>query len=134
MKARLLVVAFAALTLPGAERAYAIVATNTIDRQATYTHGGVRVRASGPVACTRGERISIRVTVSQAATAARASERWERPCTGEVQHWHVRARAHGGKRFESGKAKVCAYAYTRAERWLTDEKRWCVHVSLSPRF
>jgi hypothetical protein len=134
MKARLLVVAIAAVTLHGAETARALISTNTIDRQATYTNGGARVRASGPVACTRGELVSIRVTVRQSRTDARASERWEHRCTGEVQHWHVRALSHGGKRFEAGKARVCAVAYTRAGRHMTDEKRWCVHVSLSPRF
>jgi hypothetical protein len=134
MKPRLLVVAIAALTLQAPETAHAVIASNTIDRHATYTNGGALVRASGPIACTRGERVSIRVTVSQSATAARASERLEHRCTGEVQHWHVRARAFGGKRFESGKAKVCAVAYTRAGRHMTDEKSWCADVSLSPRF
>jgi hypothetical protein len=134
MTGRVLVVALAALTLQATETGHALISTNTIDRQATYTNGGERVRASGPVACTRGELISIRVTVIQAATDARASQRWEQRCTGEVQHWQVRVRAEGGKRFESGKAKVCALAYTRAGRWMTDEKTWCATVSLSPRF
>jgi hypothetical protein len=73
MTGRVLVVALAALTLQATETGHALISTNTIDRQATYTNGGERVRASGPVACTRGELISIRVTVIQAATDARAS-------------------------------------------------------------
>jgi hypothetical protein len=39
---------------------------NTIDKQATYEQDGAQVRASGPIGCTRGERITIRVSVRQA--------------------------------------------------------------------
>jgi hypothetical protein len=45
----------------------------------------------------------------------------------------MRVRLLGGKRFESGKARVCAVAYA-SRRHMADEKSWCVHVSVSPRF
>jgi hypothetical protein len=73
MKTRLLVEGVAALTLGGADAASAYLSANTIDGHATHTNDGARVRATGPIGCTRGERVSIRVIVSQAATGARAA-------------------------------------------------------------
>jgi hypothetical protein len=131
---RLLGVGVAALFLCAAQTAYPIIATNTIDRHVTYRSGGASVRVSGPIGCARGERIAIRVTVIQAASDALASGRWQRRCTGQVQHWAVRARAHVGESFESGKARACAVATTRRASRLTDTRRWCQRVLVSPRF
>ena len=147
MRTRLLVVGIAALTVGATVPAYGIIATNTIDRHATYAQQGAQVRVSGPIACTSGEWIALRATVRQTATHARASGRWDHRCTGEVQRWWVRARAHGGKPFEwqvraragggstfaRGRARVCALARTRAGQLVTDRRSWCVRVSLSPR-
>lgn len=134
MKPRLLVVGFAALTLWGADAASAFVSANTIDGQATHTRGGARVRATGPIGCTSGERVSIRVTVTQAATGARARKTWTGRCTREIQHWQVRARARQGSRFESGAGKVCAVAKTRTAGRVTDTRKWCERVAVSAGF
>ena len=83
----------AVVLLCGAEAASAFISANTIDEHATYKKHGTLVRVSGPIACTRGERVAIRVAVRQPATAARARSRWKGRCTGKVQHWQVRARA-----------------------------------------
>ena len=61
MKRRLLVAVLAALAFCGADVARAYVSANTIDGHATYTRDGTRVRATGPIGCTRGERISISI-------------------------------------------------------------------------
>ena len=134
MKTRLLVAAFAALTLWGADAASAFVSANTIDGQATSTRDGARVRATGPIGCTRGERVSIRVTVTQSATGARARKTWTGRCTGEIQHWQVRARARQGARFETGAGRVCAVAKTRTAGRVTDTRKWCERVAVSARF
>jgi hypothetical protein len=55
--------------------ARAMIASNTIDELATYRQDGGLVRATGPIGCTLGERISIRVAVRQPATAPRARRR-----------------------------------------------------------
>ena len=89
------------------------------------------MRVTGPIACTRGERVAIRVTVRQPATAARARSRWKGRCTGEVQHWQVRARARGATRFENGRGRVCAVATTRSGARVTDRRRWCERVQVS---
>ena len=134
MKTQLLVAGVAALTLGGADAASAYIAANTIDGRATHTNDGARVRETGPIGRTRGERVSIRVTISQAATGARASKTWKRRCTGEIQHWQVRARAHKGTRFATDAGRVCAAAETRAAGRLTDTRTWCERVSVSGRF
>ena len=134
MKARLLVVGVSALALCAAQAVEAGVSFNTIDEHATYTQDGARVRASGPIGCTRGERITIRVSISQAATEARARGSWKGRCTGEVQHWQVRARAGRQARFASGPARVCAVGKARTGRRVTDTRRWCRRVSVSAGF
>jgi len=110
------------------------VTANTIDRYATYTSDGARVRATGPIGCTRGERVSIRVTVTQSAITARARKAWTGRCTGELQHWQVRARTRPGTRFETGRGRACAVAKTYAAERVTDTRKWCERVSLSARF
>lgn len=56
------------------------------------------MRATGPIGCTSGEHISITLTVTQAATGARARKTWKGRCTGELQDWQVRARAPATQR------------------------------------
>jgi hypothetical protein len=129
MKRCLLVVAVFLLGL--ASQASAGIALNTIDRHVTYDWDGARVRSAGPIACTLGERITIRVRIQQAATRARS--RWSGRCTGEAQRWRVRARAGGKARFAQGSGTVCAVATTRAGQRVTDARRWCRRVSVSKR-
>jgi hypothetical protein len=134
MTTRLLVAAVVALTLGGADAASAYLSANTIHGRATHTSDGAWVRATGPIGRTRGERVSIRVTVSQAATGAQARKTWKRRCTGEIQHWQVQARAHQRTRFATAAGRVCAAAETRAAGRLTDTRTWCERVSVSGRF
>jgi hypothetical protein len=122
------------VALAGAPAAHAGVSLNTIDDHATHARNGAQVRASGPIGCTQRERIKIRVRVRQPETGARARGRWTAACTGEVQHWHVRARARTDARFLDGTATVCAVAKTRAGQRVTETRRWCTRVALSARF
>lgn len=134
MKTRLLVVCWtAAVLLSGADVASAFLTANTIDGLATYTRDGTRVRATGPIGCTSGERVSIRVTVTQSSNGARARKTWTGRCTGEIQHWPVRARASHGTRFETGAGRVCAVAMTRTAGRVTDTRKWCERVQVSVR-
>ena len=129
-----LVVVMAALTIWGADAAGAFLSANTIDAQATYTRDGAWVRATGPIGCTHGERVLIRVTVTQATTGARARKSWKRRCTGELQHWQIRARARHGTSFQAGAGRVCAVARTRSATRVTDRRKWCERVFVSPVF
>jgi hypothetical protein len=123
-----------ALAVCLATAAQAGVSLNTIDDHATHARNGAQVRASGPIGCTRRERITVRVRVRQPATRARARGSWTAACTGEVQHWHVRARARTDARFSDGTATVCAVARTRARQRVTETRRWCERVTVSARF
>jgi pimeloyl-ACP methyl ester carboxylesterase len=129
-----MVVGLAVVLLFGAEAAGAFVSGNTIDGLATYRDRGGLVRLTGPIACTRGERVAIRVAVRQPTIAARARGRWKGRCTGEVQHWQVRARARGGTRFENGRGRVCAVATTRTGSRVTDRRTWCESVQVAGAF
>jgi pimeloyl-ACP methyl ester carboxylesterase len=124
----LLVIGLAIVLLSGAEAASALVSANTIDERATYTKHGRLARVGGPIRCTRGERLSVGFAMSQPATAARARSRWRSRCTGEVQHWHMKARARRGTRFNDGRGRVCAVATTRHGSRVTDRRRWCERV------
>jgi pimeloyl-ACP methyl ester carboxylesterase len=130
--APLVAVGLAVVLLAGAEPASAIITANTVDEQATYRKDGRLLRVTGPVRCTRGERVSIGVVVRQPATAARARGRWKGRCTGEVQRWQVWLRARRGTRFENGRGRVCAVARTRSGSRVTDRRRWCERVEVVP--
>jgi hypothetical protein len=129
-----MVLGLAVVMLFGADAASGYLSGNTIDRYATYKDDGTRVRVTGPIGCTRGERVSIRVTVTQSATGTRARKVWKGRCTGELQHWRVRARARRVARFSSGAGEVCAVARTRGASRVTDTRRWCERVALSAGF
>lgn len=130
----LIAVGLAIVLLTAAGAASAFVSANTIDRQATLRADGERVRVTGPIGCSAGERVSIGVTVTQGATEAPARRRWTARCTGELQHWQVRASARRGTRFEVGRGKVCAVARTRSASYVTDTHKWCEPVLLSAVF
>jgi hypothetical protein len=130
-EAGLVVIGLAALALWGAPTSHAGVSLNTIDKHVTYKQDGARVHSTGPIRCTRGERITITVRIGQAATGARAHKRWKARCTGEVQHWQARTRAREAARFANGPGRVCAVAKTRAGGRVTDTRRWCRRVSVS---
>jgi pimeloyl-ACP methyl ester carboxylesterase len=127
----LMALSLVVVMLGGVDAASAYLAGNTIDDLAIHEKHGRLVVVTGPIGCTRGERVSIRVSVSQSATAARARNRWKRRCTGDVQHWQVRARTRRGTRFENGSGRVCAVANTRIRSRVTDTRRWCERVNVS---
>jgi pimeloyl-ACP methyl ester carboxylesterase len=128
----LLLCGLVAALIVGAEPATAFITGNTIDRDATYTKHGRLLRLSGPIGCTRGERVSIRITATQSATAARAGSRWRSRCTAEVQRWQVKAHARRATRFQNGSGRVCAAAKTRRGTRVTDRRRWCERVNVLP--
>jgi pimeloyl-ACP methyl ester carboxylesterase len=126
----LVVFGLAVVLFPGAD-AIAYISLNTIDEVAAYKEYGRVVRTTGPIACTRGERVTIGVAITQPATAARARGRWRGRCAGEVQHWLVEARARRGTRFRNGRGRVCAHATTRTGTRVTDKRKWCKRVQVA---
>jgi pimeloyl-ACP methyl ester carboxylesterase len=131
MRATALVVVGLAAGLCSGADASAFVSANTIDGLATYKKQGRLVRVTGPIACTRRERIAISVAITQPSTAARARSQWRGRCTGEVRHWQVKARTRRGTRFATGRGRVCAHATTRAGHRVTDTRKWCERVRVA---
>jgi hypothetical protein len=94
-------------------------------------HGHV-IRATGTLTCDLGERLSLRLTITQAQTAAYAEGRTRARCTGAELQWKVRAIGRLRTRFAQGTAQACALGITRRNGHPTDAHQWCVDVTLAP--
>ncbi len=108
LTAALLIVAGALL----APVASARIIFNTIDSTARISDNGRQITLTGPVTCDGGQRLDLRVTVTQRSTGAVAEGRAEITCEGGQQHWEVRASTQGAKTFVAGPAVATALATT----------------------
>jgi len=102
------------------------------DPTAKISKNGHVIRATGPVTCDLGERLFLRLTVTQLETAAYAEGRTRARCTGAELQWQVRALSRLGTRFAQGTAQACALGITRRNGHPTDAHQWCVDVTLVP--
>jgi len=98
------------------------IARNTIDPVALVTDDGRHLVVTGPLACTAGEKVYLRVTVTQRATGAVAEGHTRFLCEGETetQQWEVHAVTHGKARFAEGSAWAVALARTTERGDTTD--------------
>jgi hypothetical protein len=110
--------------------ALAKISFNTIDPLATLTDRGRLVIATGPITCTRGERVYLRVTITQRESGAVAEGRGPVVCTGNSQHWEVHAATQGKASFEEGPALAVAVARSADRGQITDAHQWLVSVTL----
>ncbi|HEX6388925.1 MAG TPA: hypothetical protein VFZ89_05755 [Solirubrobacteraceae bacterium] len=98
----------------------------TIDATVTVRPDGRTLIVSGPLACTRGERVTVDARVTQRQTGALAEGRWRGICTGERQTWRVRrAATKHRERFAPGAAEACGLLLTRRRGRVTDAHQWC---------
>ena len=122
------------LTLGGvlsARTAFARMTANTINPVALVTDGGHHIVVTGPIACTAGERVHIRVSVTQRTTGAVAEGRTLARCTGALQQWEVHASTFGPGSFEAGPATAVALARTVEHGTPTDANQWRVDLTLA---
>jgi hypothetical protein len=111
--------------------ALARVAKNTIDPLATLADRGRLVIATGPIACSqRGERVFLRVTVTQRTTGAVAEGHGSIVCTGNDQQWQVHAATQGKASFDEGPTLAVAIARSADRGKITDAHQWLVEVTL----
>ncbi len=110
---------------------FARITANTIDPVARVTDHGRQLVVTGPIACAEGERLHLRVTVTQRPTGAVAEGRAVVPCTGGTQQWEVRAAVHGRETFEEGPATAVALGRTTEGGTATDAHQWLVEVTLA---
>jgi hypothetical protein len=124
------------LTLIGvliAPAAFARIAQNTIDPLATVGDSGRHIVVTGPIACDKGERAYLRVTLTQRSTGAVAEGYTRIACIGEteadIQQWAVHV-AVRGPAFEPGPALAVALARTTTHGHTTDAHQWPVEITL----
>ena len=121
------------LTLVGvfiARTAYAKLAANTVDPVALVAEDGRQILLTGPITCTQGERVDLRVIVTQRSTGAVAVGHAFITGTGAPQRWEVLAIAEGEAAFQEGPATVVALARSTAQGQATDAHQWLVNVTL----
>jgi hypothetical protein len=123
----LLALGVSVVTLPPT---FAGVALNTIDLVAHLTEGGRELTVTGPIACTAGERLTLRVTVTQRSTGAVAEGHTRFMCTGALQQWEVRIVRHKKAAFAAGTATAVARANSTAQGEPTDAHQWLVECTL----
>ena len=106
------------------------IQSNTIDPAVEVSENGGRLRVTGPVACTVGQRAEIQVTLTQRATGALATGRSQFTCSGYLQQWEVHAVKQGREGFETGAATAVAVGVTSEGGKPDDAHQWLVQVTL----
>ena len=117
-----------ALVLIGSAQPFA----GRTDPTAKISKKGRVILATGTLTCAVGERLFLRLTVTQPETAALAEGRTRARCTGAELQWKVRAVGRLRTRFAQGTAQACALGITRLNGHPTDAHQWCVDVTLAP--
>jgi hypothetical protein len=112
--------------------ALAKVVFNTIDPVAIVSDNGRHLIVTGPIECTRGERVYVRVTVTQRVSGAIAEGLTLLVCDGEGrrQQWRIDAASQGRERFQPGAALAVASARTAFRGESTDAHQWLVDINL----
>jgi hypothetical protein len=110
---------------------FAGVALNTIDPVAHQTENGRQIVVTGPIACTAGEGVTLRVTVTQRSSGAVGQGRTRFPCTGALQQWEVWITHDKKSAFAYGVATAVAFARTTAQGTPTDAHQWLVEVTVT---
>jgi hypothetical protein len=116
-----------------ARTAFARVVSNTIAPVGIVADNGRQLRVSGPlVSDTAGEKVLLRVTVTQRTTGAFAEGVSEFAANGSfaTNQWHVLATAQGGAAFEPGPATAVGVAVTSTRGQATDAHQWLVNITL----
>ena len=107
------------------------IAKNTIDPSGVLTKNGLLLKVTGPIACTAGEIVELRVTVTQRTTGA-VAEGYERTkCTGNDQVWSAQLLRLSREAFEAGPAIAVAVARTFDRGRATDAHQWLVNMNLA---
>ena len=121
------------LTVAGvfvARTAFARIILNTIDSVGIVSDKGRHLTLTGPLAATAGDRVELRLTVTQRSTGALAEGHTFLTGTGTTNQWEVEARAQGAATFEAGPATAVALARTTVGGKVTDAHQWLVNITL----
>jgi hypothetical protein len=110
---------------------FANMHSNTIDPVATVGEQGKFGYVTALIACTAGERLSVRVTVTQEDANSVAEGRTYATCTEGEQRLKVRVWAQTMTRLGKGPADACALAMTQRNGRVIDTRQWCKAVALN---
>jgi len=113
-----------------ARTAFAKIANNTIDPIGILNDKGRHLTVTGPLAVTEGERIELRVIVTQWTTGALAEGAAILTGTGTTNQWEVQMQTEGRATFEAGPATAVAIARTTVGGQATDAHQWLVNITL----
>jgi hypothetical protein len=114
-----------------ARSAFAKVAFNTINPVAVLSEQGRHLTVTGPLAVTAGERVELRVTVTQRTTGAMAEGDTHLVGTGGTNQWSLSAHTVGRQTFAPGPATATAVALTVADGGVvTDAHQWLVNITV----
>lgn len=106
------------------------LSSNTIDPIAILSSNNRQVLVTGPIDCTKGEKLSLEVVLTQRETNAIAKGTLETACTGDIQKWEINTRAEDGTTFKDGNATAWALATTRNHGKITDIDQWLRDVTI----
>jgi hypothetical protein len=97
----------------------------------------MRLNAEGEVTgvaghggCTKGEQVTIAVTLTQTSTTALATGQTQQVCSGELQAWGATVAPVPGAAFAADPAEACGKAVTHDGETITDDFVWCRDVDL----
>jgi hypothetical protein len=81
--------------------------------------------------CDIGERVSVRVTVTQEDANSVAQGRASATCTDQVQRIEIRVWSMEMTKLATGAADACALAMTKQDGLVTDTRQWCKAITLN---
>jgi hypothetical protein len=110
---------------------FAGIALNTIDTVAYQIESGRQIIVTGPIACTAGYGVMLRVTVTQRSTGAVRQGHTRFTCTDTLQQWEVLVARHKKAAFADGAATAVALARTTAQGAPTDAHLWLVEEAVA---
>lgn len=122
--------------LPSAEAAPLLRATRAISipfgiaSPVQLSDNGRHIFIEGHGGCAADQMVRVHVTVTQSTTGALARGHTQEFCTGDLQHWTIKAVARGPARFVAGPAEACGVARTRFRGKRTDTFQWCRDITL----
>jgi hypothetical protein len=116
------ILAGALLTL-AAVPAAASLTLNTIGATGTLGPHGRTATVTAIIACTAGQQVSVRVTLTQGPAIGHGVGGGD--CTGEPAEYPVRVTARGATSFAPGDAQACAEAINRDRGRIVDTRQWC---------
>jgi hypothetical protein len=103
---------------------------SNIDARATLQNQGKGVVVTGPIRCAKGDRATLRITLTQRSTTSLAQVGLHGRCTGTLRAYRFPLKARVGT-FKAGAAFACLLGATERGGHYVDVNQWCRRVKLT---